>query len=214
MSSVEIWSIISSVVSVILGILAMALSIYFFVQSKDTENAVSSSLAKIETQTESLQRLSSRYMDRLTRYVTEDKPGSMAESVPTLIAILSQLPQTLTATLTQVSPRDKSQELMTEIYSCYIALYFYIAQTNYWSQYYLPKVCDFKEENEFHTLVRRIVDMSDADFAAMAGILAKCDQTQLQTNNLAHLLSETKDFWRTRIRSTAQVFVGQEQQGG
>lgn len=210
MPNVELWSIVSSIVSVILGLLAIALSVYFFVQSKNTEKGVSNSLTKIETQAESLQKLTSRYLDRLTRYVTEDKPDAMSESVPTLVAILSQLPQTITNTLMQVAPRDKTQELTTELYSCYIALYFYIAQTNYWSQFYLPRASEFKEDDPFHTLVRRIVDMSAADFEVMANILNKCDQPKLQTNQLVHLLNEAKDFLRIHVRTTAQVFIRQQ----
>lgn len=210
MSSPELWSIIASIVSVILGGLAIGLSVYFFVQGRTTERDVSNSLTKIEAQAESLQRLTSRYMDRLTRYVTAERPDAMSESVPMLMTILSQLPQTLTATLMQASPGGRSQELQTEVYSCYIALYFYIAQTNYWSQFYLPRASDFSEENEFHVLVRRTVDMSCADFGLIASVLEKCDQSRLQANPQAHLLNEAKGFWRGRVRSTAQIFVSQE----
>jgi hypothetical protein len=210
MSAVELWSIVASIVSVILGFFAIFLSVYFFVQSRTTEKGVSNSLVKIETQAESLQKLTSRYLDRLTRYVTEEKSQAMNDSVPALVAILAQLPQTITTTLLQITPRDKTDELTTEIYSCYITLYFYIAQTNYWSQFYLPTAAEFDEENRFHTLVRRIVDMSAADFEVIANILSKCEQPRLQTNKLVHLLNEMKEFWRTHVKTTAQVFIRQE----
>jgi len=44
----DVWSIISSVVSIILGILAIFLSLYFFMASKKSEKEVSMSLVKIE----------------------------------------------------------------------------------------------------------------------------------------------------------------------
>lgn len=214
MNPAEIWSIVSSVVSVILAIFAIGLSIYFFVETKNTEQRVTNSLSKIEAQADSLQKINAKWMDRLTRYVTTERESPADNSVPQLIQILAQLPATITATLTQTPDKSTQQQLVEEVYSAYIALYFYIAQTNYWSQFYLPNVSDFDSNDEFHNLVKRVVDMSDADFKFIAGILAKCDQKQLRANNLVHLLDETKDFWRHRVRSTADVFVSTEQNKG
>ena len=208
--TVEVWSIVSSMVSVILGFLAIGLSVYFYVQSKNTEKATSTSLAKIETEADALQRLNVKWMDRLTRYVTEERRSPSEDTVTQLIAILSQVPQTIAATLTQVSPGAGDDRLIRELYSTYIALYFYTACTNYWSQLYLPNASDFDEANQFHGLCRRIADMSSADFAHMAGILESCDQPRLGANLLAHMLSEARDFWRLQVRSTSQVFVARE----
>lgn len=56
-------------------------------------------------------------------------------------------------------------------------------------------------------LIKRIVDISCDDFAHVAKILGNCDQEKLKSNVLAHLLDETKDFWRYRIKSTACLSV-------
>jgi hypothetical protein len=210
MTPAEIWSVVSSVVSVILAVFAMGLSIYFFVETKNTEQRVTNSLSKIEAQAEGLQKLNAKWMDRLTRYVTEDRPQPTDAAVPQLIQVLAQLPATLTATITQHPDRDTQARLVDEIHTAYIAMYFYIAQTNYWSQFYLPGAAEFDENDEFHKLVKRVVDMSEADFSHIAGILGKCDPERLYRNPLAHLLTETKDTWRNRVRSTAEVFVARE----
>ena len=68
MPSAELWSIVASIVSVVLGFLAIAMSVYFFVVGRKTEREVSNSLIKIETQADMLQKLSGRQMDRLTGY--------------------------------------------------------------------------------------------------------------------------------------------------
>lgn len=211
MSPAEIWSIVSSVVSVILAVFAIGVSIYFFVETKNTEQRVTNSLSKIEAQADSLQKLNAKWMDRLTRYVTTERENPIDSSVPQLIHILAQLPATITATLTQTPDKSTHQQLIEEIYSAYIAIYFYTAQTNYWSQFYLPNVSEFNANDEFHTLVKRVIDMSDADFRYIAGILSNCDQNRLRANSLVHLLDETKDSWRHRVRSTADVFVSTEQ---
>jgi hypothetical protein len=210
MTPAEVWSIVSSIVSVILAVFAVGLSIYFFVQTKNTEKGVSSSLTKIETQADSLQKINAKWMDRLTRYVTENKSNPSDESIPKLMQIMAQFPQMITANFSQSPHSDTQEKLVNEIYSSYIALYFYIAQTNYWSQFYLPDASDFDDNNEFHKLVRRMMDISCTDFAHIAKILENCDQTKLKSSPLVHLLNETKDFWRYRIRSTADCFIERE----
>jgi len=210
MTAVEAWSVASSIVSVVLAVLAIVLSIWFFVMAKNTEKDVAGSLTKIETQADSLQKLNARWMDRLTRFVTEERPRPADESIPQLVAILAQLPQTLTTSLTQVPQRATQEQLAQELISSYIAIYFYTAQTNYWAQFYLPEAANFDATNEFHRLVQRMVDTSYTDFTHIATVLAGVDQSRLEANPLAHLLRETKDSWRLRVRSTADVFVATE----
>ncbi|MBZ5566076.1 MAG: hypothetical protein LAP13_27115 [Acidobacteriia bacterium] len=117
---------------------------------------------------------------------------------------------TIVATLTQVSPGGSNEKLIEELYSAYIALYFYTACTNYWSQFYLPDAAEFEGTNGFHQLCKRIVDVSNADFTHMAQILAACDQSRLHANPISHLMSEAQDFWRYHVRSTSDVFVSRE----
>ena len=124
--------------------------------------------------------------------------------------ILAQLPQSLTTSLTQAPQRESQEQLVRELVSAYIALYFYTAQTNYWAQFYLPDAAGYDATSEFHRLIQRMVDTSAADFTHMATLLAKIDQTRLEGNPLAHMLQETKDFWRYRVRTTADVFVAAE----
>lgn len=209
-SALEIWSIVSSIVSVILAVFAIALSIYFFVAGKRTEIKLASSLTKIETQAEMLQKLAGKQLDRLTKYVTEDRPGSIDESIPQLITVLSQLPQTLIAQIQYSSATADREQLVSELITCYIAIYFYTAQTNYWSQFYLPALADFEEAQPFHTLVKRIVDLSASDFQFIAAVLAKCDANRLNQSTVSHLLSETQTFWKDQVKSSTDVYVARQ----
>ena len=101
-SAIAIWSVVASIVSVILGILAIAISIHFFVVGRKTESAVSNSLTKIETQAQMLQRVTGRQLDRLTKFVTE-RPSRVEDVLPDLLVALGQLPATITTTLQQTS---------------------------------------------------------------------------------------------------------------
>ena len=96
-------SIVSRAVSIILGLLAIALSVYFFVQSRNTERGVSNSLTKIETQAEMLSRLTSKQLDWLTKYVTEERLPSSEPQVLQIVMRLVELARPLTASLRQMS---------------------------------------------------------------------------------------------------------------
>lgn len=208
-TAAEFWSVVASIVSVILGVFALTLSVYFFVTNRKTEKDVSNSLTKIETQAEILQKIAGKQLDRLTKYVTEQRSGAMDEALPQLITILAELPQTIIAQ-TQRPTTGNQDQLTDELIGCYIGLYFYAAQTNYWSQFNLPNISDFDENDEFHNTAKRIVDLSAADFKFISDILEKCDTIRLESHTLYHLFHETKDGWKGYVRSSSGVFKSRQ----
>ena len=210
-SSAEVWSLVASVVSVVVSVLAIALAIYFFVSAKTVEKAVSNSLIKIETQAETLQRISGRQLDRLTRYVVDQKTKAPDPQVEQLLTFLMQIAPRLEASVAQRGADPSTDALVRELDSCYIGLYYYSALANYWSQFYLPKVEEFDETNHFHALVQRVTDQSAADFIAMARILEGVESERIAQNPLADLLTEAVGFWRERVRTSAQVFAQRAQ---
>lgn len=116
----------------------------------------------------------------------------------------------LSASIPPAEPSANADELRAELLTCYIAIYYYAAITNFWSQLYLPAAADFDDTNELHMLTKRAVDMSAVDFTYMAGILAECDQRALAVSPPAHLLAEAKDQWRHSVRPAADVFIARE----
>ena len=97
----EVISVVAGLVSIILGFLAIALSLWFYRQTKDTEKNVSGSLTKIETQAEMLQKITGRQLDRLTKYVTESKRDNQDEQTSAIIKVIAQLPAMLLPQQTQ-----------------------------------------------------------------------------------------------------------------
>ena len=202
----EMWSIISSIVSVILAFFAIAISIWFFIVGRNTEKNVSNSLTEIKTQTEMLQKISGKQLDRLTKYVTEPKDAMQNESFHEILKVVDQIPLSLSATFQQSSSASDASDLRSELVSCYVALYFYTAQTNFWSHINLPNASDFDPDDYVNSTCKRIVDMSATDFVAMANILAKLDQNELSSSALNHLLEETKSTWRDLVLNSSQVY--------
>lgn len=204
----ETFNLIAEIFSIVLAGLAIFFSLWYYDRSKETEKQTSNSLTKIETQTDMLQKLTGKWMDRLTKYVTTDKPSPIDTSYQQLITILlTHLPQSMTGSLhQQTNLENQTQQFLT---LC-IALYFYCAQTNYWSQFYLPKVDEFDETDEQHQLIKRIIDISHSDFTLMATILSNANEKEIEQNQVAHLYKETKEFWQHLVKSSSERFIADQ----
>ena len=80
----NLWSLVSSVLSSVLALVAISLSLYFFVQSRNVQENVSTTLAEIKTQAGVLQKITFKQLDRLTRFVTE-RPGQQSQQLDRLL---------------------------------------------------------------------------------------------------------------------------------
>lgn len=211
MDQSEMWSLVASIVSVILGAGAVALSVYFFVVGRNTEKLVSTSLTKIEAQADVLQRITGRQMDRLTKYVTEDRIRPTDPAVTELLTVVLQAAKPLASSLPQDPARvQENPALRAEIVSLYIALYYYTALTNYWSQLFLPPANEFSDQNPFDAPAKKSVDQSATDFTFIAGLLAKVDANELAASPLSYLLKEAMEQWRDQVKPAADVFIARE----
>ena len=202
----EFWSIVASVVSVILGLLAIGLSIWFFVVNRGTEKNVSNSLTKIETQANVLQKITGKQLDRYTKYFTEEKPATYEPFIPKLIEALINLPETLITQSQQLPSSQITKEMTKTLIMFYISTYFYTTQTNFWIQPYLPNAQDFDPQNPHHISIKRIVEMSAADCHTVAEILDNCNPQELADNPLSTYLFETRDIWKDFVRTCSQIY--------
>jgi len=75
LSVVEAFNLAAAIASIVLAVVAIGLSIFFWMKGKDTETRVATALEGIRSQTDALQKLTGRWMDRFTRYATEPKPA-------------------------------------------------------------------------------------------------------------------------------------------
>lgn len=197
----------ASVASILLALVAMAMSLYFYCQTKNSEAKVENALEGIKAQTEALQRLSGRYLDRLTKYVTTPKEGPNAESTA-VVQALDRLPaQIQTAVSILIAPSVGQQDaLVKEIINCYIALLYYVGLTNVWSSFTLPSAENFDETDSWHQQIKTVVDRSYHDFMHIENLVFALDKQKLQSSDLVHLLGEIGNVYRPLIRDTAAVF--------
>jgi hypothetical protein len=162
---------------------------------------------KIETQTQALQKLSAKWLDRLTDYITTPRANPLDESVPHLVDALMQLPQTILMHVRKPEPDRTKDELIEELLICYICIYYYSALTNYWAQLQLPSASEFRPNEAFHMLVARVLDGSNADFNHIAKVLGQVDQHRLTKVSNINILNETRDLWRHHVRSTNELYA-------
>ena len=186
-------SIIASIVSVFVGLVAIALAVYFYTQSKTTEIKVSSALASIKAQTGTLEKLTGRHMDRLIKGITE--PRATKESLSAVMAAIQELPGSISSHL-----QVPAQALITEVVTSYITTFYYVGIANVLSQPSLPT------DPEMDNPVKELVDQTYSDFYYMEALLAKASPAELQTNRLAHLYEYAQQQWKPFVRNAAMVY--------
>ncbi|BFU92525.1 MAG: hypothetical protein NTAFB01_37120 [Nitrospira sp.] len=188
-----------------LGVLAIWLSLYLYSKAKDSEKETSKALEAIRAQSDALQKLTGRWMDRFTRHAVEPKPAD--EGLMQLVQVVASLPTTILAHLQVRGPDSSGQEpLLTEIVDAYVGLYYYTALANVLGQGMLPQEAEFNPEDSAHVGIQAFIDRTASDFAHMAKLLGGVDQNRLRASSLKHLLDEAIEQWRPLVRFTSQVF--------
>jgi hypothetical protein len=199
--------------SLVLGGFSIWLALHFYERAKDSEKEVALTLEAIRVQGDSLQKLTARWMDRLTRHATEPRPTD--EGLLALVSAVADLPTTILTTLRVTPGTDPAQvePLRSELVTTYIALYYYSAVSNVALQGSLPTAADYDETNDIHAWVRRMIDSTAADFTYMAGIVNGVETPRLAASPLHHLLIDARDNWRPLVRTADEAFRAREGSG-
>jgi hypothetical protein len=88
-TGLDIINLVAAVFSVVLSGVAIFLSVSFFLSSKKTEKEVAITLQEIKSQTGLLERLTGKWVDRLTKFATTPQPmDATAEKVLELLPTL------------------------------------------------------------------------------------------------------------------------------
>lgn len=211
MSALEITSIISGIVGVILSLVAIWLSLYFYTQAKGSEARVENALTGIKAQTEALKALNGRQLDRLTKYATaprEEHPhaaqllADTMRDIPNIVLRLMPAPNGSTG---QPAPHSPSR---SELVHLYLALWNYIGSTNVWSSFSLPHPQTFDDQDNFHRLVKRVIDRSAGDFQFMSSIVDHLSRSEIEACEAYYvdLYNETQTSLRPMIGDTSFHF--------
>jgi hypothetical protein len=201
----EITSLIASVVSAILAIVAIWQAMHFYTQGKNTELHVQTALEGIKAQTDALQALNARSLDRLTKYVTTPREET-SQTTQLLFATIRELPD-IVLKLLPPSQTTTDGPQRREIINAYIALWNYAGTANLWASFMLPRPEQFDEGQQNHRLVKYIIDRSAADFRLMTGIIDQVRQEEIRLSVCAHLYDEAQTHLRPIVGDTAHHFT-------
>jgi len=199
----EVLNTAVGVASLFLAGFAIWLSLHLYTRAKDAEQETKTALAAIRAQSEALQRLTGRWMDRFTRHATEPRPAD--EGLLQLVQVVASLPNTILAHVTAVQS-SAAPQLMRELVDSYIGLYCYTAIANVFAQPFLPDESVFDPHDPVHVDTSALIDRTANDFQLMANVLTRSDQSLIKTSSLRGLLDEALNRWRPLVRSASQVF--------
>jgi len=202
MDAISVINTAGNLTAIILSLLAIVLSIWFFVLAKNSENETKKALEGIRTQTDALQKLAGRWLDRFTKHLIEQKPLDALWNVASQV---SNLPERISQHL-QINIAQVHQN-RSEIISCYIALQYYAAQANVFAQLSLPAFSEFNETNENHRFIRQIVDQSAGDVRYLETLISNIDSSEINQNSLYHLRKSYNDFWSNHLKDSLEFYA-------
>lgn len=202
MTTIDIINLISSIASLTLSVIAIWLSLYFYNQTKTSERNVSDSLSSIKSQTDTLQKLTARWMDRLTRYATDS--SSYDSTLTQLIEVIKIIPGQNNIHLPQLE--SKIEDLTQEAISGYIGMHHYCAIANVVAQAHLPKLMDYDPTSEAHELIKNLLDNSFNTFNYLNDLLSEVDSKRIKVSSISSWYDMTNDFWKGSVKNANQVF--------
>lgn len=203
---IGIASLVGSVVSIILAVLAICFSLYFYTKGKNSEIEVSKALAGIKAQTQALQKIFGVQLDKLTDFATQPKQNE--DDIKALLELVKNLPKHFADSFQPPGEKATSQTLLKETISAYIGIYYYVAVANYGSQGYLFEGQEDLTFNSYKT----IVDQSYLDFEFMDKILSEVDLKLIKESPLNHLYENAKSLWKPHIKNSKMVLASQSGQ--
>lgn len=203
----ETASIVASIVSVIVAVLAIGLSVYFYTQSKNTERNVATALASVQTQGDALQKLTGRWMDRLTRYATE-QPKHDQETFLYLLTAIKEIPSSIATQFRSPASDANNQALLSEVVTAYLAIYYYVAVANVAMQTYLPSLNEIQPDD----ITKKLLDQTSADFQKMENIIIAIDKGLIAASPLHYLYQDAINEWRPFVKDATMVYSSREAQ--
>jgi len=202
----ESFNLAASIASIILAVVAIAQATYYFVKTKASEERVAVALADIKSATLALEKLSGRYLDRLTRHVTENS-ARQSDDIYQLATLVAEIPRTRTEQLAKPTENSLTAEQVQEFVSLYILLHHYCALTNICAQLVLPTVSEIDGNNQQQSQICAFVDMSYADFMFFETLLSGISSAVISESPHRMIYEETRSHRRKAVRNIGQMFV-------
>ncbi|MFA6190959.1 MAG: hypothetical protein WC665_01275 [Sulfurimonas sp.] len=198
------WSIGASIASIVLAIVAIVLAVYFYTQAKQSEKDVANSLSKIEAQSQALEKITGRQVERLTKHITERK--GLDEIHPDL-KIIADMASTFKQSNNKIQNFEGNDRL--QIVKYMIGAYYYCSVANYYAFMSLPEASNFDEKNNFHNRTKHTLDTtsSDVKYIQKQFDTLKITDQEINESGLENLYKETVEAWLPTVKDASSSFV-------
>jgi hypothetical protein len=188
--------LVAGLVSIVLGVIAIWLSLHFYHQAKGSETAVGTMLADIRAQTATLERIAGRQLDRLTRFATQ--PRQEDPQVSQLMVIFREL------TAVALSPGDsepQTEPLPDHVRALYNVLYFSALANIGWNRQLLPA----SQRSPDDQWIANFVDETHQFFFAHFHMLQGLDETVLEEAGVSDKTAWVKSELVPHLRTSHTV---------
>ena len=135
-----------------IAMIAIALSVTFFLSAKKAEKEASNALEAIKAQTKTLENITSRQLTRLTKHVTAQKP---LDDLLKIMETVKGLPE---SHLDFQLREQEIEQLRTASIQVTIGCHYYSAVTNVIAQSLLPDKDNFDSSDNTHNSVKNIIE--------------------------------------------------------
>ena len=229
--TLEIFSIVAGGVSVFVGFIAIAVSIYFFVQAKNTETRTAGLLSSMESEVRHLSDITSQQTDRLLETVSTiaerqatdpyDPTGMFDQVVETITrlgvfqvvgsatTVDAGTPNTITGhEIPELIDPINVHGLRSAVAHLYIVLYLYTGVSNTTVQLQTPTRSEFEPGNEHHAKLKQYLDASHRDFHAIRNVLLQYEKIHgevLQSNPLFADVMKLDPDYQTAVLNSDQT---------
>lgn len=195
--------IASSIASTVLAVVAMAQSLYFYNQAKASERAAAETLAAIRAQTQTLEKIAGRQLDRLTRFATQ--PRQPAGDVTHVVALMREL-----STLTAAAPPSPAQGTISKevqtILNTYNVAYFSALANVGWAAF----MANDKNFEEQDATAYAIIDEAQRFYYANLNQLLSLGTEDLKRAGLEEKLATLRQELEQHLVNAAQVKAARE----
>ncbi len=203
LTTLDLINLVGSISAIILSILAIALSIAFFIASKNAEKETALSIGKIDNTTGTLNTLSLKMINRLTTAIitpkaTDEKISDIIREVKNT-GLLEQPDETGTLNKEQI------EQLRVDNL---IAAFYYAGLTNLALQYHLPATIGGTNEDGY---IANLIDQSKTDYNILkTWINATADANQKLNDSPVKHMYDLAITWDEAVKSTREYYAAKE----
>jgi hypothetical protein len=198
--------LVSMITGIVLSVLSILLSAYFYTQAKKSETGTSTALGEIRQQTQSLEKLSGRLLDRLTKAVTDSsRPEYEERRLVMMFQAVREFSAAAVPHTTSPSAAGLSAAERAWILQVCSACSLYAALTNTLLQQHLPA-----DVSQVTPYLRRLVDVTATDAYWFDGML-QANGIDIPAESRANMAEAER--WKPLVRDTLGVYQERQAQG-